>query len=274
MSKKSKKQPLPSAHKQLFKWLDSYEKASAAVEKHGDLLQLLEQGGGICKIEQFLPVFVAEGIHQLLEQFSEADWNVTAANDDYTHNNIAHEFLSTKSALLESVFRVFTLLLPDSLFTFSAAKYCRQGHIKPHDDRAYTQVAAGCWWRRLAAAAAARGLSQCAAPAQGQHPKDASWQHTVWRCGQQRQTPPLTLSLTVKTVPTLGLLRLSCSNRAFAARHFGVQVRMEDGSIQLCSRNIACIYYLTKDWTAADGGLLIDHEAPGGPRTHVPAFNR
>lgn len=65
---------------------------------------------------------------------------VTAADDDYTHNNIAHEFLSTKSQLLDSVFRVFTLLLPDSLFTFSAAKYCRQGHIKPHDDRAYTQV--------------------------------------------------------------------------------------------------------------------------------------
>jgi Rps23 Pro-64 3,4-dihydroxylase Tpa1-like proline 4-hydroxylase len=49
---------------------------------------------------------------------------------------------------------------------------------------------------------------------------------------------------------------------------------MEDGSIQLCSRNIAVIYYLTKDWSAADGGLLIDHEAAGGPQTHVPKFNR
>jgi hypothetical protein len=53
-----------------------------------------------------------------------------------------------------------------------------------------------------------------------------------------------------------------------------LQVRMEDGSIQLCSRNIAVIYYLTKDWSAADGGLLIDHEAPAGPQTHVPKFNR
>lgn len=49
---------------------------------------------------------------------------------------------------------------------------------------------------------------------------------------------------------------------------------MEDGSIQLCSRSIAVIYYLTKDWTAADGGLLIDHEVPGGPQTHIPKFNR
>lgn len=49
---------------------------------------------------------------------------------------------------------------------------------------------------------------------------------------------------------------------------------MDDGSIQLCSRNIAVIYYLTKDWSAADGGALIDLEAPGGPQTHIPQFNR
>lgn len=65
---------------------------------------------------------------------------VTAAGDDYAQNNISHDFLSSKSSTLEAVFRVFTLLLPESLFTFSAAKYCRAGHIKPHDDRAYTQV--------------------------------------------------------------------------------------------------------------------------------------
>lgn len=65
---------------------------------------------------------------------------VTAADDDYTHNNISHDFLSTKSQTLDAIFRVLTLLLPDALFTFSAAKYCKQGHIKPHDDRAYTQV--------------------------------------------------------------------------------------------------------------------------------------
>jgi hypothetical protein len=65
---------------------------------------------------------------------------VTAADDDYTHNNISHSFLSSKSAALEAVFRVFTLLLPDGQCDFSAAKYGQQGHIKPHDDRAYTQV--------------------------------------------------------------------------------------------------------------------------------------
>lgn len=44
---------------------------------------------------------------------------------------------------------------------------------------------------------------------------------------------------------------------------------MEDGSVQLCSRNIACIYYLTKDWSESDGGQLVDLEAPGGPQVSV-----
>jgi hypothetical protein len=178
MSKENPKSSKPG-RKRLLKWLDSFEQVSAAIDKHGNLMELLEAGGGICKIENFLPTFVADGIHEMLEQFSEAQWNVsvaaflcvctplqkhctaatdgqtlaisrrkrmfwcvqvTAADDDYTHNNISHEFLSTKSQTLEAVFRVFTLLLPDSLFTFSAAKYCKAGHIKPHDDRAYTQV--------------------------------------------------------------------------------------------------------------------------------------
>lgn len=80
MSKKLLKKgskPSSNSNKQLLKWLDSFDKVSAAVEKHGDLQQLLEQGGGICKIENFLPNFVAEGIHQLLETFTEEDWNVS-----------------------------------------------------------------------------------------------------------------------------------------------------------------------------------------------------
>lgn len=52
-----------------------------------------------------------------------------------------------------------------------------------------------------------------------------------------------------------------------------VQVMMDDGTVQLCSRNIACIYYLTKDWTAADGGQLVDLEAPEEPQQYLPSFN-
>ncbi|PNH05048.1 hypothetical protein TSOC_008726 [Tetrabaena socialis] len=36
--------------------------------------------------------------------------------------------------------RLFSLLRPGALCSFSAAKYCKSDHIAPHDDRAYTQV--------------------------------------------------------------------------------------------------------------------------------------
>ncbi len=36
------------------------------------------------------------------------------------------------------------------------------------------------------------------------------------------------------------------------------------------SRNIALIVYFTKDWRKEWGGLLVDLEAEGGPRTYVP----
>lgn len=97
---------------------------------------------------------------------------MTSADDDYTHNNISHEFLSTKSQTLDAIFRVFTLLLPDSLFTFSAAKYCKAGHIKPHDDRAYTQVGVCVcvWW----AECGVRGARSS---------QDTAW---TWWCLQHR----------------------------------------------------------------------------------------
>jgi len=49
--------------------------------------------------------------------------------------------MSTKKAKnLEAVSRVLSLLLPESLHVFSAAKYTGSDHIAPHDDRAFTQV--------------------------------------------------------------------------------------------------------------------------------------
>ncbi len=46
---------------------------------------------------------------------------------------------------------------------------------------------------------------------------------------------------------------------------------MEDGSVVTASRNVACIYYLTKGWREQYGGLLVDLEdAQHGQRTYVP----
>lgn len=72
---------------------------------------------------------------------SQLTTHAQAATEDYTQNNISHRFDSTKQAKgLDAVTRLFTLLRPDSLHAFSAARYCRSDHIAPHDDRAYTQV--------------------------------------------------------------------------------------------------------------------------------------
>jgi hypothetical protein len=84
---------------------------------------------------------VAEGVLNDLQRIPEASWNNTSATKDYAHNNISHEFSSVRHVpAVEAIVRVLSLLLPDMLHSFSAAKYERNDHIAPHDDRAYTQV--------------------------------------------------------------------------------------------------------------------------------------
>lgn len=46
------------------------------------------------------------------------------------------------------------------------------------------------------------------------------------------------------------------------------------GDANIYSRTVAGIWYLTKDWTDADGGALIDYEAkPGCAEERLPSFN-
>ncbi|GAB4812976.1 hypothetical protein N2152v2_000022 [Parachlorella kessleri] len=122
-------------------WLNSYAKASTWMGRY-DIHRLLDASGGLVRIENFLPEFVAEAVLQVLQAIPTAKWNPTTAGKDYAQNNISHQFWSTKhaSAIIDAVVRVIGLLLPGQLNAFSAARYDASHHIAPHDDRAYTPV--------------------------------------------------------------------------------------------------------------------------------------
>ena len=67
--------------------------------------------------------------------------------------------------------------------------------------------------------------------------------------------------------------RYSGSNRDHIDRHDDrayVDVTMTTGEIVQCSRSVAIIYYLTKEWSREMGGLLIDCETGD---EYVPEFN-
>lgn len=123
-------------------WISDYDIVSRWLAQY-NLPALLKQHGGLVRIENFLPLHVADGILKALEAIPQEKWNDTSAREDYTQNNILHSFWSVKQAKgLADILRVFTLLFPDAYCTFSAARYDQSHHIAPHDDRAYTQAGA------------------------------------------------------------------------------------------------------------------------------------
>ena len=175
------------AAKRYEQWINDPSKVMGWVGKY-NLDELLEHGGGLVKIPNFFPGFVAEGMLEVLESIPGRHWNVTEATRDVASNNIAHKFWSSKTAPgVEAIGRAISILQPGRLHSgFSAGKYEQSNHIEPHDDRAYTDV-------------------------------------------------------------------------------------FLDGNVKVkCSRAIAVIYYLTRDWSPSFGGHLKDI-ATGN--TYVPEFN-
>ncbi|KAL4546160.1 hypothetical protein Ndes2526B_g05255 [Nannochloris sp. 'desiccata'] len=135
------KSNVPPRDAKALRWLDDYQKVSKWLSKW-DLEHLIEENNGIYKIKNFFPPFVAEEALNILERLPATAWLSTAAKEDYTHNNIEHSFLSTKTGSkdLEILLRVFSILLPDHLNAFSAGKYQISDKIDTHDDRAYTNI--------------------------------------------------------------------------------------------------------------------------------------
>jgi hypothetical protein len=134
---------VPPRDAKALTWLDDYNKVSKWLSKW-DLEQLIEDNDGFHKIKNFFPPFVAQEALNILERLPATAWIPTAAEEDHTHNNIEHSFLSTKDPShsdLQLVLRAFSILLPEShLSSFSAGKYEANDKIDTHDDRAYTNI--------------------------------------------------------------------------------------------------------------------------------------
>jgi hypothetical protein len=114
--------------------------------------------GNLLLVKNVFPSHVAEDILKILEAIPDKKWNATTAEDAIGYNNVSHRFDSIKSHPdLELAFRAMTFLAPVAgpleegeeepsrlPTTFSAACYRARkdgaDHIKPHDDRAFTDV--------------------------------------------------------------------------------------------------------------------------------------
>eukprot|EP00798_Chlamydomonas_sp_ICE-L_P018994 gene18994-25578_t len=128
------------AHSKAEAWMDSFPKVSKWMGQY-DVEALIQKSGGLVRVSNFLPDFVADALHDSLDAIPEKSWLMTSAGQDHSQNNILHAFWSTKQAPgLDRITRLFSTLVPDSLHTFSAARYMSGHHIDPHDDRAYTEV--------------------------------------------------------------------------------------------------------------------------------------
>ena len=126
--------------KEAFRWLSCYETVCAHLSRW-DLPRLIQQGNGITRIRNVFPDHVALEILRRLECIPENFWLQTAAEQDYSKNNISHSFVSTKTGNgIEYILRIFGLFYPDDLNVFSAARYTESDHIENHDDRAYVDV--------------------------------------------------------------------------------------------------------------------------------------
>jgi hypothetical protein len=165
---------------------------------------------------------------------------------------------------MSALIRALSLLMPGELHSFSLGKYSTGNCIAAHDDRAYTEVGAR----------AHPGCVQCplVVPCCDVMPVGTS-AYAQGSTGRWRARPP-----PCRGKHPLGHLQSAldcwCTAPPIPVCLPGGQVLMDTGRTVVCSRSLALIYYLTKDWTTSHGGELVDLEAPpNAPRMYVPEFN-
>lgn len=170
----------------------------------------------------------------------------------------------------QALLRAFSLICPDQLNAFSAARYERGHHIAPHDDRAYTPVRldTGGWVPGALPAPAVRLEAMLAVllrPATAGLRGDAMVRaaagqaaRSVRACAPWCPSLPRMRGGDVQPRPDL---RLNHAPARAARPHPSHLCRAPAGEVVTCSRDLTCVYYLTKDWTAAMGGALVDLEA-------------
>ena len=146
--KKRRKQRDEHPRRQLsldpFSWMEDYNAVTSYFERYSNLGERVEQHGGLLRVEHFLPKEIATCIFETLRDIPDSIWIETAAKEDASRNNINHCFYSCKTGTvhLDLILRLFSVIFPDELSVFSAAKYVGENNhcIERHDDRAYVPV--------------------------------------------------------------------------------------------------------------------------------------
>lgn len=121
-------------------WICDRERVVAWMSKY-DLPQLIRQGNGLVRIQNFLPALVAEGMLDLLTSLPDPEWCIQESKSAADTPEADHKFMSAQHFNGgEEMMRVFSMLLPSRMYTFSAGKYQRSCHIEPHDDTAKLDI--------------------------------------------------------------------------------------------------------------------------------------
>jgi hypothetical protein len=148
----------------LSTWVENSKLRDRWLSSRGGGLQdpLLENGGGILRLRDYMPSHVADAVLKILEGLPEEAWELSEQAGEYDAAN--HRFWSADVcdiSELSCLRSLFWRLLPafrgePTLPIFSCGRYASKDYIGRHDDRAhvpffnddniYSRTVAGIWY--------------------------------------------------------------------------------------------------------------------------------